>query len=56
MAQFNILISKIFTIGNINKGKRCLMKKYHEEFEAQLGIDFIYKAIQVNNYQIKLQI
>ena len=32
------------------------MKNYHEEYEEQLGIDFIYKAIQVNNYQIKLQI
>ena len=32
------------------------MKNYHEEYKEQLGIDFVYKTIQVNNYQIKLQI
>ena len=54
--NLDLINGQIFALGNINTGKRCLIKEYHEEYIQQLGIDFVNKTFQVNNSQIKIRI
>jgi len=57
----NSLRLKIITLGNVNTGKSCLIKRYCEKrfipkYMATIGIDYGVTRLRIRNYDIRMNI
>ena len=57
----NLLRLKIISLGNVNVGKSCLIKRYCEKrfvskYMATIGIDYGVTRLRVRNYDIRMNI
>lgn len=57
----NSLRLKIITLGNVNTGKSCLIKRYCEKrfvskYMATIGIDYGVTRLRIKNYDIRMNI